>query len=150
MPKQKHPNLLLSSVYYYTSLIVLGVAFIVVSYWQIQPDNTYTEITEFSITTTERNQSFYIPISFCTKEIQEFQIERYYFNTNERIYYSIPSATYLMAQERKTDGCFSTNLNASSELLAPGAYEYRIFISYDVNPIQKVRRQVALVHVTVE
>lgn len=150
MPKPKHSNLLISSVYYHTSLFVLGMIFIVVSYWQVQPDDTYTEVTEFSITTTKRNQSFYIPISFCNNKIQEFQIERYYFNTNERIYYSIPSATYLMAQERKTDGCFSTNLNATNESLVPGAYEYRIFISYDINPIQKVRRQVALVHVTVE
>lgn len=147
--RSKHLSLV-SGAYYYVSLTVLGSILLLVAYWQIQSDDTIISVTEMSVVSTPTNRTFTVPISLCNNNVQEFQIERYYLSLNERIYYTVPSTTYLAPQEYLKSGCYDTALTALTGALTPGEYEYRIFVSYQVNPIQTRRSLAALVHVTVE
>lgn len=141
---------LISGIYYHVALTILTVAFVVIGYWQIQEDETMVSLTEMSVISSPGDRSFTVPISLCNNRVQEFQIERYYLSLDEKVYYTVPSSTYLAPQENIEIGCYSTALTAFTGSLAPGEYEYRIFVSYNINPIQSRRSLAALVHVTVE
>lgn len=147
--RYKHISLI-SGLYYHVALSILAVAFVVIGYWQIQEDKTIISVTEMSVISSPGNRGFTIPISLCNNNVQEFQIERYYLSLDEKVYYTVPSSTYLAPQEDMKTGCYSTALTAFTGSLAPGEYEYRIFVSYNINPIQSRRSLAALVHVTVE
>lgn len=145
----KHISLI-TGIYYYLALSVLSITLVLITYWQVERDTTIVNQTNIEVVSTENSRLFYVPISFCNRSITEFQVERYYFNTKELVYYTVPSTTYLAPQEDREDACFDTVLNAFTGSLEPGEYEYRIFISYSINPIQTKRSLAALVNVTVE
>lgn len=144
----KHISLV-SGAYYYVSLAVMGAIILVIGFWQVESDKTIVNFEEIKVVSNPQNRLFYIPISFCNTDIEEFEIQRYYFNEQENVYYSVPTSTYLVTDE-DSQGCFSTLLSANTGSLEPGVYEYRVFVTYSVNPIQKNRRQAAVAQVTVE
>lgn len=140
---------LVSGTYYYLALTVLAFSIALVSYWQLEEDFTVINFQEIEYVSNENEREFYIPISFCNKRITDFQIHRYYLDTAESIYYSLPTTQYMSEQLPEQD-CFQTMLMANTNGLREGVYEYRVFISYHINPVQRATRLISKAYVTVE
>lgn len=139
----------ISNVYYYVALSILSILIAISVYWQLEEDMTVINYQESEFYSTAENRQFYIPISFCNTRISSFQIHRYYQDTIEGIYYSLPTSQYL-AQYDEDQDCFQTMLMSNTLGLQSGIYEYRVFISYHVNPVQENTRLITKAYVTVE
>lgn len=134
------------SIIYAAMIIALAFTLALSVYWQLERDVASFELTEMSVTTTERNRAFFVPIEFCSGALTEFTVIRYYHDLERDIYYSVPDGNY----RTSINDCFSTRLSANTGRLEPGQYEYRISVYYRINPIRTVQREIAIVQVTVK
>lgn len=141
---------LVSGAYYYLSLAILTVSMFVASFWQLQQDTTDVKFTEIDIVSKPNDRFFYVPISFCNDKIDEFKVQRIYYDQAAKVSYSIPTDSFSTNMQDPETGCFSTLLSGYTGTLVPGNYEYRVFIMYSINPIQTIKREIALVHIEVK
>lgn len=135
-----------AGIFYYFGLSLLSLFLIIAVYWQLEKDAFNFEFTEFNITSTQAQRSFYIPINFCSTKVTKFTISRYYKDTTKNIFYNVPDGEY----HSNSNECVKTMLVGHTGRLDPGEYEYVIYAKYDINPLRSIQRQVALIHVTVE
>lgn len=141
-PKQR----VVTGLFYYLALAALLSLLALATYWQLQSDNASFELTELEFTSKPQERSFFVPISFCSAELTEFTLIRYYHDMGRNVYYAVPDGKY----KTSNNGCFDTRVSAHTGRLDPGSYEYHISVSYELNPLRTVLRKVALVTVTVE
>lgn len=137
---------LITGVFYYLSLVTLLFFLLTALYWQLEEDTATFEFTQLEVTTRPVNRAFYVPIKFCSAELTELTVIRYYHDTNQNIYYSVPDGKYKTSH----NGCFDNRIQASTGRLDPGYYEYHVSVSYELNPLRTIQRKVAVVKVTVE
>ena len=135
-----------ASVFYYTAMTALFVAFVVALKWQLEPDTAEVVFNETSFVSTPENRGFYVPVYFCHDKKTDITLERYYREINTRIIYAVPDGRYKTGD----NNCFDAMVNANTGRLEPGQYEYHVSVSYDLNPLRTIHKPVALVRVTVE
>lgn len=143
---KSNPPSKLAQFFYYTVTTILVALIITSIFWQVETDNTYFEYSESHFTSKEGNRDFYVDVNFCSDKVRQFVITRYYFNTEENIYYTLPDAKYRSAGT----SCFNTRIHTTTNMLQQGHYEYRVFATYDLNPVRTREQQVATVFVQVE
>lgn len=136
----------IAGLFYYIGLTFLLFLLGLAVYWQLQSDPAKFEFKEFSVTSTQENRSFYIPINFCNKAINKFTISRQYRDTDKNIYYNVPDGEY----HTGSNECFNTLLIGNTGRLDPGTYEYRVYVKYDINPLRSVQTEVAKINITVK
>ena len=141
-PKQS----IASSIFYYSALIIMVTACTVALYWQLEPDHHSISYNEIEFTSTPENRSFFVPIYFCADGLTEFTLVRAYHDTDNDLWYAVPDSRH----KTGSGGCFDTRIQAHTGRLDPGNYEYHVHLSYDLNPLRTVQKQVALVRVTIE
>ena len=141
-PKQRF----VTGVFYYLALIVLLSFLIVGLYWQLEDDNTKLQLNESEFHSTPANRAFFVPIYFCSTQLTEFTLIRYYHDLERNLYYGVPDATY----KTSANGCFDTRVQANTGRLDPGVYEYHVSVSYPLNPIRTIQKKVAVVRVVIE
>lgn len=141
-PQQK----LVTGIFYYCALSVLLFCFGLSAYWQLQDDNASFELIEMEFTSTPAERSFFVPVVFCSAELKEFTLIRYYHDIGRNVYYAVPDGKY----KTSNNGCFDTRVSAHTGRLEQGDYEYHISVSYELNPLRTIQRKVAIVRVTIE
>lgn len=141
-PQQK----LVTGVFYYSALTLLLCFFAIATYWQLQQDNAKFDLIEMEFTSTPNDRSFFVPVVFCSAELTEFTLIRYYHDIGRNVYYAVPDGKYKTSE----NGCFDTRVSAHTGRLEQGDYEYHISVSYELNPLRTIQRKVAIVRVTIE
>lgn len=136
---------IVTGLFYYMALAFLLSALAVAVYWQLEEDASDFKVTEIIVTTTAQDRGFFVPIHFCSSELTEITLIRYYHDIDRNIYYSVPDGKY----KTSNNGCFDTRIQANTGRLDAGNYEYHVSVSYDLNPLRTVQRKVAIVRVTV-
>lgn len=129
------------NLYYYFALSILGAMFCIAIYWQIQTEHVVFEVNTKQVFLNKDKKDFVADVNFCTSKQQKLKINRYYQNTKTSIVYYVPEGTYQTAGT----GCFKTQLNAYAGRLDPGHYTYHVTVSYDLNPLRSIEKEVAVI-----
>ena len=137
---------LITGAFYYISLsamlFLLGLAL----YWQLEQDDSHFQLSESEFISTQENRSFFVSVNFCSPNLKEITLIRYYHDTGRNIYYGVPDGKY----KTSNSGCFNTRVQANTGRLDPGTYEYHVSVSYELNPLRTIQHKVAVVYVTIE
>lgn len=136
----------ISQLFYYSSIGIMSLIIVLIIFWQVEQDTTHFAFSEDTFHSTEGNRDFYVNVNFCSEKVRQFTITRYYYEEEENIYYTLPDAKYRTAGT----SCFNTRIHTSTDMLRKGRYEYRVFATYEINPIRSNEQQVAVVKVLVE
>lgn len=138
--------LMLSTVFYYTVLFILLVSGLTLGYWQIEKDPAQFTHKTAHIQLSEDNKYFLVDLDFCPNKKTKLTIEKYYYDKNNKILYSIPAGQY----STDNKNCLKTKIHAHTGNLEKGLYEYRVIVVYSLNPLREVRQELALMTVEVK
>lgn len=144
--QQSSTSRIIQGVFYYflTSVLILLLAFIV--YHQMESDSAEIRVIETEVNLTGSNRSFFVPFEVCNTKPNDFILLRRYKDARQGMYYNTPDGIY----RANFTGCATTYLQAYAGNLAPGVYEYTVFVRYDVNFLRSIEKQAARIKVVIK
>lgn len=146
MSTTKTPFHYIQGVYYYLALGALITAFCCAVYWQTEQEHAVFEVTSKSVVLEKDKKDFVVEVNFCTPTKKDLKISRYYENVDTQVMYHVPEGVYKTAGS----GCFKTKLSAYTGRLDPGIYKYHVIVSYDLNPLRQIEKEVSVVTVEIK
>lgn len=136
----------IQGIYYYLTLSALLTSFCIAVYWQTEPEHAVFEIIQKDVVLEKDKKDFVVEVNFCTPTKKDLKISRYYESVDTQVMYHLPEGTYKTAGS----GCFKTKLSAYTGRLDPGIYKYHVIVSYDLNPLRQVEKEVSVVNLTIK
>lgn len=136
---------IVTGLFYYVAVLILVTMFSVGVFWQLEKDpNTFELTTSETISKTD-DKSFFVSLNYCTPQVIDLRIIRYYLDVENDVYFTVPDGIY-----QTTQGCSKTKIQGHTGRLDPGKYEYRVYGNYKLNPLRDEQVMLASVKVTVE
>lgn len=146
MTTTKSPYHFVQGVYYSLILSALVAAFCIAVYWQTETEHAVFEVTNKEVILEKDKKDFVVEINFCTPTKKDLKISRYYENVDTQVMYHVPEGIYKTAGS----GCFKTKLSAYVGRLDPGTYNYHVNVTYDLNPLRQIEKEVSVVKVIIK
>lgn len=143
---KSHTLNIVQGIYYYLTLSALLASFCVAVYWQTEKEHAVFEVTNKDVVLSGDKKDFVVEVNFCSTSKKELKISRYYENTETQVIYHVPEGIYKTAGS----GCFKTKLSAYAGRLDPGHYKYHVNVSYEINPLRTIEKEVSVVNVTIK